>query len=376
MTNEAITAGMPTVKKNGMIGTNPPIAVETLAEIVDRHGFGKCLLRQSELLVHERAQKLLGLLLEPLGHGARFFGREALSAGRTARARAVPRAGPLRFPRARATLPTRRLRAAISTRGRRRRPSTARWPACRPVPRPARPRCRRCSRPCRRRCRRRRRGRRSRRKSRRRSSRVPRTCHRSRRRIVSSADRGVGIAPPASCAGRPRGRALRASPPRRSGGPSDRSTATATGRIRLRPAFSSCSRRCSTTPGRRCAGTRTARARLPARSGALTGRERDPLRPPRGVLVFLLGHAQQEIAPFGIALAFGEQLVGVRGFDLAAPHRLDGGQIGCLGHRAHPTSRSKTTMVAMPAAMRTTWRSALASTWPRCRSGMRSDIAM
>src|SRR5205809_5654955 len=40
MTNDAITAGMPTVKKKGMIGMNPPIAVETVAEIVDRHGFG------------------------------------------------------------------------------------------------------------------------------------------------------------------------------------------------------------------------------------------------------------------------------------------------------------------------------------------------
>src|SRR6476619_2170079 len=40
MMNEAITAGMPTVKKNGMIGMKPPMAVETAAEIVDRIGFG------------------------------------------------------------------------------------------------------------------------------------------------------------------------------------------------------------------------------------------------------------------------------------------------------------------------------------------------
>src|SRR5204863_3676153 len=40
MTNDAMTAGMPTAKKNGMIGMKPPTAVETLAESVERHGFG------------------------------------------------------------------------------------------------------------------------------------------------------------------------------------------------------------------------------------------------------------------------------------------------------------------------------------------------
>src|SRR3954467_13657188 len=40
MTKEAITAGMPTVKKNGMIGMKPPIAVEAVADSVDRHGLG------------------------------------------------------------------------------------------------------------------------------------------------------------------------------------------------------------------------------------------------------------------------------------------------------------------------------------------------
>src|ERR1700676_5459508 len=39
--NDAVTAGMPTAKKNGMMGTKPPIAVETLAETVDRQGLGK-----------------------------------------------------------------------------------------------------------------------------------------------------------------------------------------------------------------------------------------------------------------------------------------------------------------------------------------------
>ena len=41
ITNDAITAGMPTAKKNGMMGTKPPMAVETLAETVDRQGLGK-----------------------------------------------------------------------------------------------------------------------------------------------------------------------------------------------------------------------------------------------------------------------------------------------------------------------------------------------
>src|SRR5438067_3642028 len=41
MTNDAMTAGMPTVKKNGMIGMKPPMAVETLADSVERQGLGK-----------------------------------------------------------------------------------------------------------------------------------------------------------------------------------------------------------------------------------------------------------------------------------------------------------------------------------------------
>ena len=40
MMNDATTAGMPTVKKNGMIGTNPPIAVDSVADSVDRQGLG------------------------------------------------------------------------------------------------------------------------------------------------------------------------------------------------------------------------------------------------------------------------------------------------------------------------------------------------
>ena len=39
MTNDAITAGIPTVKKNGMMGMKPPMAVDTVADSVDRHGW-------------------------------------------------------------------------------------------------------------------------------------------------------------------------------------------------------------------------------------------------------------------------------------------------------------------------------------------------
>ena len=78
MTNDAITAGMPTVKKNGMIGMKPPMAVETLAESVERQRVGKGLLGEAELLVDQRAQELLRLLLQPLGHRPRFFGGESL----------------------------------------------------------------------------------------------------------------------------------------------------------------------------------------------------------------------------------------------------------------------------------------------------------
>ena len=41
ITNDAITAGIPTVKKKGTIGMKPPIAVDTDADNVERHGLGK-----------------------------------------------------------------------------------------------------------------------------------------------------------------------------------------------------------------------------------------------------------------------------------------------------------------------------------------------
>ena len=39
--NDAMTASMPLMKKNGMIGMKAPIAVETAAEIDDFHWLGK-----------------------------------------------------------------------------------------------------------------------------------------------------------------------------------------------------------------------------------------------------------------------------------------------------------------------------------------------
>jgi hypothetical protein len=41
MMKDATTAGIPTVKKKGMIGMKPPMAVEMLADNVERQGLGK-----------------------------------------------------------------------------------------------------------------------------------------------------------------------------------------------------------------------------------------------------------------------------------------------------------------------------------------------
>ena len=49
-------------------------------------------------------------------------------------------------------------------------------------------------------------------------------------------------------------------------------------------------------------------------------------------------------------------LVGVRRLDFAPPHLLDGREIDLVDRHAYPISLSNTTMVAMPAAMSTTWR--------------------
>ena len=57
----------------------------------------------------------------------------------------------------------------------------------------------------------------------------------------------------------------------------------------------------------------------------------------------------------GSRLAVGEMPVGRGRFDLAAPHLLDGGEIDFVdGVVDQPTSLSNSTMVAMPAAIRST----------------------
>ena len=249
MMNEAITAGIPTVKKNGMIGTNPPMAVETRGGNRGSPRVGKVLLREPELLVHERAEKLLRLLLELLGHRVRFLGREPFQLVEQLELEQLLVRVLFDFRALARHFRLVDLAGRTSTPGTRRRPSTARWPACRPARRPARLRCRRCSRPCRRRSRTPRRDRRSRRRWRRRSSRcrgratvrgggwyrAPNAASASRRR------RG--------CAGPPRGRALRASPLRRSGGRSGRCSRASNCSYSASARVSSCSSRCSTTAG-------------------------------------------------------------------------------------------------------------------------------
>src|SRR5262249_41096553 len=101
----------------------------------------------------------------------------------------------------------------------------------------------------------------------------------------------------------------------------------------------------------------------------------DALGPARRMAVFLIGQTNENVSAPGVALARRKMPVGRRCLDLAAPHRLDRREID-LVDRHHPTSRSKNTIVAMPAAMSSTWRSALASIFPRWRSGIRSDMAM
>jgi hypothetical protein len=48
------------------------------------------------------------------------------------------------------------------------------------------------------------------------------------------------------------------------------------------------------------------------------------------VLVFLFGETQQDVTPCRVVLTSGKQLVGMRGFDFAAPHFFDGRQIDLI----------------------------------------------
>jgi hypothetical protein len=71
------------------------------------------------------------------------------------------------------------------------------------------------------------------------------------------------------------------------------------------------------------------------------------------VLVFLCGEAEQDVAPLGIFLAIREVFLRCGRFHFPPPHLLDGGEID-LVERHQPTSFSKTTTVAMPAAINNT----------------------
>ncbi len=74
----ATTADMPLMKKNGMIGMNAPIAVESAAEQEDFHGLRKCCCGESEFALGHGLHHLLGLFRESLRHALRFFCIESL----------------------------------------------------------------------------------------------------------------------------------------------------------------------------------------------------------------------------------------------------------------------------------------------------------
>src|SRR5207344_2237986 len=86
----------------------------------------------------------------------------------------------------------------------------------------------------------------------------------------------------------------------------------------------------------------------------------DAFGPAGGVLVLLIRQPHQDGFAFGIRFAVREMLVGGRRLDLAAPHLLDRGEVGSV-ERHQPITLSKNTMVPIPAAISSTWRSALAS---------------
>jgi len=61
MMKDAMTAGIPTVKKNGTIGMKPPIAVDTAADTVD--ALKAQILRQQPVRCDEAAWSLWGISL-------------------------------------------------------------------------------------------------------------------------------------------------------------------------------------------------------------------------------------------------------------------------------------------------------------------------
>jgi len=69
--------------------------------------------------------------------------------------------------------------------------------------------------------------------------------------------------------------------------------------------------------------------------------------------VLLIGEPDEDVPPLRARLTLGEETVGVRRLDFAAPHRFDGCEIASVDRHC-PKSVSKPTIVAMPAAMRST----------------------
>ncbi len=63
------------------------------------------------------------------------------------------------------------------------------------------------------------------------------------------------------------------------------------------------------------------------RIGRASRREPDALGPSGGVVVLLVGEAQQDAAAVLVVLALGEQPVRGGGLDFAAPHLLDGREV-------------------------------------------------
>src|SRR6266851_4866937 len=137
---------------------------------------------------------------------------------------------------------------------------------------------------------------------------VPRTCQRSRRRIVSRVVRGVGLV-----------------------------------FLLLEPVQHDARIRDPLEPGQ--APLDLLRIGLAARGRG------DALGPPRGVLLFLFRETDEYVSPLRIGLAVCEVPVCRGRFDFAPPHLLDGDEIAFVHH---PVSLSTKTTLTMPETMSST----------------------
>ena len=78
MTAAAMTAGIPCMKKNGMMGMMAPTAVESAPELAETDGVARALLRGAEALAGQRAQHLLGVAGDVVDHVVGVFFGQAL----------------------------------------------------------------------------------------------------------------------------------------------------------------------------------------------------------------------------------------------------------------------------------------------------------